>query len=196
MDLLENTDTAVLSKWLSLYFAETKKQDGSRYPPKSIYMLLTGLLRHMCIFSLLCPNFQLNNFHCFKMRLTMFFDSCGQKESALSLRKHRRFWRRKNNHYGKLESSQQRIQRDRCMQFFLNGKNFCLRGGEEHCQLKLSQLKKFTDPLRYVYTENSSKNRSGGLAQMCVKNKVVPIIAVPDAAEGNVLLSIYVYIDT
>ena len=40
MDLFESTDTAVLSKWLSLYVAETRKQDGS---PKSIYMLLTGL---------------------------------------------------------------------------------------------------------------------------------------------------------
>ena len=32
-----------------------------------------------------------------------------------------------------------------------------------------------------MYTENSSKNYSGGLAQMRVKSKVVPIIAVPDA---------------
>ena len=69
MDLLENTDTAVLSKWLSLYVAETRKQDGSRYPPKSIYMLLTGLLRHMRTFSPLCPNFldtanqQFSSFH-------------------------------------------------------------------------------------------------------------------------------------
>ena len=69
MDLLENTDTAVLSKWLSLYVAEIRKQDGSRYPPKSIYMLLTGLLRHMRTFSPLCPNFldtanqQFSSFH-------------------------------------------------------------------------------------------------------------------------------------
>ena len=48
-------------------------------------------------------------------------------------------------------------------------------------QLQLSQLKRFTDTLRYVYTENSSKNRSGGLVQMRVKNKVVPIVAVPEA---------------
>ena len=112
----------------------------------------------------------------------MFFDSCGQKESALSLRKHRCFRKSKKNHCGKLEFSQQRIQRDYCMQFFFfNGKIFCLRGGEEHCQLKLSELKKFTYPLRYMHTENSSKNRSGGLAQIRVKNKVVPISAVPDA---------------
>ena len=48
--------------------------------------------------------------------------------------------------------------------FFLNGKTFCLRGGEEHRNLKLSQVKRHTDPDRYVYTENSSKNRAGGVS--------------------------------
>ncbi len=68
------------------------------------------------------------------------------------------------------------------MQFFFpNGKNFCLLGGEEHQQLKLSQHKKFTDPLRYAYTENTSKNCSGGLAQVRVKNKAVLIVAAPKA---------------
>ena len=41
--------------------------------------------------------------------------------------------------------------------FFLNGKNFCLRGGIEHRQLKLSQIKRVDDPLSYVYTECASK---------------------------------------
>ena len=65
--------------------------------------------------------------------------------------------------------------------FYLNGKNFCLRGGEEHRGLKISQLKKEREPLCYVYTENASKNRTGGLAQMRVKNKVVKIESVPAA---------------
>ena len=30
--------------------------------------------------------------------------------------------------------------------FYLNGKNFCLRGGVEHQQLKLSQIKRVDDP--------------------------------------------------
>ena len=34
---------------------------------------------------------------------------------------------------------------------------------------------------RYVYTENSSKNRSGGMAQMRVAHKVAPIYATPEA---------------
>ena len=67
--------------------------------------------------------------------------------------------------------------------FFLNGKNFALRGGEEHRQLKLSQVKRFYNPDHSVYTENSSKNRSGGLAQLRVTNKRVPVYAVPEAGE-------------
>ena len=46
--------------------------------------------------------------------------------------------------------------------FFYNCKKFCLRGGEEHGSLKISQMKRSNDA--YVYTENGSKNRSGGLA--------------------------------
>ena len=40
--------------------------------------------------------------------------------------------------------------------FFYNGKLFCLRGGEEHRNLKLSQLKRTGEG--YIYTENASKN--------------------------------------
>ena len=46
-DLLQITeDSERLCKWLTLYVAETRKQNGSRYPSKTIYSLLTGLLRH------------------------------------------------------------------------------------------------------------------------------------------------------
>ena len=44
---MEGTDNpAALCKWLTLYVAETRKQDGCKYPPKTLYSLLTGLLRH------------------------------------------------------------------------------------------------------------------------------------------------------
>ena len=56
--------------------------------------------------------------------------------------------------------------------FFYNGKKFLLQGGEEHRGLKFSQLKRTSNA--YIYTENGSKNRSGGLGQMRVENKVVP----------------------
>ena len=63
--------------------------------------------------------------------------------------------------------------------FFLNSKNFCLRGGTEHRDLKFSQLKREVvhvngkPMIRYAYTEHGSKNRSGGLKQVHMQNKVV-----------------------
>ena len=53
--------------------------------------------------------------------------------------------------------------------FFLNRKNFCLRGGEEQRNLKSSQLTREVTKVgtkclvRYTYTEYVSKNRAGGL---------------------------------
>ena len=46
---------------------------------------------------------------------------------------------------------------------------FCLRGGEEHRSLRLSQLKRESDPQSYIYTELASKDRVGGLAKLRVK---------------------------
>ena len=62
--------------------------------------------------------------------------------------------------------------------FYLNGKNFCLRGGQEHRELKISQLTWVSCPQEgYIYTENASKNQSGGFAQLSVEHKVVPVYA-------------------
>ncbi len=65
--------------------------------------------------------------------------------------------------------------------FYYNGKNFCLRGGEEHRGLKLSQLKR--TKTGYTYTENASKNRAGGIAQLRLENKVVDIVASDEATD-------------
>ena len=59
--------------------------------------------------------------------------------------------------------------------FYSNGKNFCLRGGDEHRRLKLSQLERLRDPDRYIYTENCSKNHTGTFNQLHVQSKVVPV---------------------
>lgn len=67
--------------------------------------------------------------------------------------------------------------------FYYNGKNFVLRGGQEHRKLQLSQIVRLTKPDRYKYTENASKNQSGRLAQLRVVHKKVPIYANPTAGE-------------
>ena len=63
--------------------------------------------------------------------------------------------------------------------FFLNGKNFCLRGGEEHRSLKISQIVRCNDPISYTYVENGSNNCNGTFSQRYVPNKSVPIYANP-----------------
>ena len=66
--------------------------------------------------------------------------------------------------------------------YFLNGKNLCLRGGAEHCDLKISQLQRDVVQLRgksvvrYTYTELVLKNRAGGLKQIKqAKNNRIPV---------------------
>ena len=55
--------------------------------------------------------------------------------------------------------------------FYLNGRNFCLRGGCEHRGLKMSQLKREKDHWKYI--ENGSKNFRSGVADLRRENKVV-----------------------
>lgn len=63
--------------------------------------------------------------------------------------------------------------------FFYNGKNFCPRGGAEHRNLKLSQIKKEMTVVdgkmvnSYVYQEFGSKNNQGGFSSLNLQNKVV-----------------------
>lgn len=56
--------------------------------------------------------------------------------------------------------------------FYVNGKTW--RG--RTAKFKISQLKRLTNPDKYVYTEYASKNRCGGLKQIRVKSKSMPIV--------------------
>lgn len=59
-----------------------------------------------------------------------------------------------------------------------------MRGGQEHRFLCISQLQRLTNPDRYIYVENGSKNRSGGLGGTA-RNKIVPVFANPEAGERD-----------
>ena len=61
--------------------------------------------------------------------------------------------------------------------FFYVGKAFCLRGGQEQRDFKISQFVRSTDPDCYTYVENGSKNQSG--VNTKETNKVVPVYASP-----------------
>ena len=183
-DLLISTDTELLSKWLTYFVAEARRKDGENYPPKTVYLLLTGLLRHMRSRNVTCPNFLDTSDHRFSTfhnaldnvlrDLRMKGIGQSRQTEAFSKQDEEVLWES-----GVLsDDSPKSLLR---AVFFLNGKNFCLRGGDEQRNLKISQLKRLSNPDRYIYTEKSSKNRCGGLKQIRLQNKTVPIIAVPES---------------
>lgn len=185
VNLLEAKDITALSKWLSYFVAEVRKKDGTAYPPKTVYLLLTGLLRHMRTLNPDCPNFLDTNdqrFATFRSALDNVLRELRAQGMGATSRQTEAFSREEESMLW--ESGVLGIDNPKKLLrtvFYMNGRNFCLRGGEEQRLLKISQLQRFTDPPRYVYTESASKNRHGGLAQLHVKNKVVPVIAVPEA---------------
>ena len=65
--------------------------------------------------------------------------------------------------------------------FYTVGKMFCLKGGQEHRFLKLSQIVQTHE--KYIYYENISKNHNGSFKQLHVKSKVVPLYPCPDIGE-------------
>ena len=56
-NLLCSNDCGLLSMWLSRFVVETRTKSGRRYPPSTIYQLLTGLLYIMRASKPHCPNF-------------------------------------------------------------------------------------------------------------------------------------------
>ena len=179
-DILLSSNSSELSYWLQKYVLGTRKQNGERYPPKTIYLLLCGLNRHMKEKK---PD-SLNIFDCENSDFKLLFNTCdsffqelredgvgntSKATEAITRDDEEKLWS-----LGTLSDSSPKGLLNAV--FFLNRKNFVLRGGAEHRCLKLSQLVRNVSPegkLRYTYTENCSKNRAGGFNQLKVPNKVV-----------------------
>ena len=182
--LLASTDHVILGKWPSLFIAEVRKKDGTKYPPKTMYILLAGILRHMLLQNLACPNFldmddlSFAPFHIAFDNVLRDLRARGvssesQQTEAFSKEEEECLWSS-----GTLGDDNSRSLLHAV--FYLNGKNFLLTWRRRTEEFKISQLKRLNNPNRYVYTENSSKNRYGGVKQLHIKNKFVPIVTVPE----------------
>ena len=164
-DVLETSSPEVICKWFGLYVAETQKLDGSCYPPKTIYLLLNGLLRHMRFVNPNCPNFfdlnnkQFSSLHTIMDNLFRKLRSDGVGSSSKAAAVFTREDEDKLWDLGVLGTENPKALLRAV--FFLNGKNFSLRGGEEHRSLRFTQIERKLDPNCYIYTENTSKNRTG-----------------------------------
>ena len=56
-DLLWDGKEEELNYWLCHYIVETRKNNAEMYPPRTLYQLLTGLLRHSLLLNTAAPNF-------------------------------------------------------------------------------------------------------------------------------------------
>ena len=181
-NLFETGSHEKLCDWLCKFITEARKADGKEYTPRSLYLLLCALQRHI---REVRPSedtnlFQQPIFRPLKNVCDAVFKQLHHKgigtdtkvTPVLSDDEENTLWKKgsisMDNPTGLLNGV-----------FFYNGKNFCLRGGAEHRNLKLSQLRRETTIVDdkalscYVYTEFGSKNNQGGFASLNQKNKVV-----------------------
>ena len=184
-DILQCSNTQTLNKHLSRFVVETRKSNGEPYPPATLHQLLCGILRYMRNKNPACPNF-------LDKKDSRFRDLHGTLDSYFH-KLHSEGIGRQTKHAETISCSEEdKLWSEGVMDtktpiglqnaaFFVVGKMFCLRGGQEHRGLRLSQLKRFDN--KYVYYENTSKNRNGTFKQLRVKNKVVPLHPCPEAGE-------------
>ena len=180
--ILEGRDRASLCTWLCKFSVEVRKVDGTPFPPKSIQHYLVGVQRFIRSKEG-CEELNIftdSDFLPLRKLLDALYRKlhsegigCSSKQTeVLTDQDEEKLW---NTGALDPETPQGLLN---CV-FFLNGKNFCLRGGAEHRDLKISQLQREYVQLegkplvRYTYTEFVSKNRSGGLKQIRQSNKVV-----------------------
>jgi len=178
LDLLTVQDPIALNYWLKRFAIEARKMNGETYPPKTLYMLFSGLLRYMRSINPECPNILSKECHLFNglhNTLDGLFRKLRAEGVGSSSKNAEPFTKDEENCLWKqgtvgIHSPNSLLNAI----FFYNGKGCCLRGGEEHRNLKLSQFQKIDNG--YIYTENTSKNRSGSFKLLHLENKKVTIM--------------------
>ena len=130
-------------EWLCKYLTETRKSDGSDYTPRSLYLLLGGIQRYV---RRLHPKKEFNLFtdqefkplknlcdSLFKRLHSKGIGASLKATAVLSTDDEQKLW---DANVLNLETPLGLLR----AVFFYKGKNFCLRGGAEQRNLKLSQF--------------------------------------------------------
>ena len=55
-NILLTQEPTILNKWLKIFIIEVRKVNSDPYPPKTLYMMLSGILRYMRSVKPDCPN--------------------------------------------------------------------------------------------------------------------------------------------
>ena len=183
-NILEEQCAADLNTWIPKFIAEARRSDGEPYTPKTIHQILSGLLRYMRSIKDDCPNILDKSDPRFRaiQRTCEFVYRSLHKEGVgvqvhhaplISIEEEDQLWQMNILNVSEPKGLHRAV-------FYYVGKVCCLRGGEEQRNLKVSQFIRSRDPDMYTYVENGSKNRTGGLAQLNLENKIVQIHSVPE----------------
>ena len=187
-DVLENLDFQELDGVLATFIVETRKENGEKYPPKTLYQLLSGLHRYA---SVLHPDEDLPPFcssksifrrlhrtldNLFKELRVEGIGSTSKHHDPISKQEINKLWET-----GVLGTNTPTLLLN--VVFFTTGLYCCLRGGEEHRSLRFSHFRHTSNPDLWTYTERASKNRPGGLLYSNLEHKTVPIYSIPSSGE-------------
>ena len=189
-DLLASHDAELVCKWLSRFLMETRKTDGSLYPPSSLRSLICGvnhiLQSNQAPFSVVDKGDP--RFRPFLKTLNSLSSELHRsgvgviKNSAkvIEIEHERLFWEK-----GLLGMLTPKILQRTV--FFYVGLNFVLRGVQEQHDLIRSQfvcvpqdMQIYDESVYYKYREYISKNNQHRFKDINAKNKTVKAFALPD----------------
>ena len=186
--MLEKTyNPSIICECLQRFVSEARRADGTKYPPKTLYQILCGLLRHARESQSNPSNFldrkdsRFKKLHatCDVIFKTLHEEGIGVKKKStpvVSKSDEEKLWET-----GVLNTSTP-VGLQRAV-FYYVGKVCCIRGGEEQRNLKHSQFKRYSNPDRYIYSEHGSKNHNGGFFQLDVEKKNVSIFRNEEAGK-------------
>ena len=193
-NILETSDAEQLARYLSWFVIEVRKRNGSRYPPSTIHLILCGLQRIMRLknaapFDIFSKrDVRFNPLHktmesVFQQLHNEGVGTVVQHTSIITATEEASLWAK-----GVL-GDHSPLSLVRAV-FYLNSRNFCLRGGRGHRGLKLSQLKRENDHWKFTY---EPANR-GGAAGSGKKSRTVLQYRSPSAGRRChvYLLDLYV----
>ena len=187
-NILPSSNKVELCKWLSKFITEVRKKDGQSYPLKTIHHYLLDIQRHIHQLTKASINNLLTDSKFLELRNLLDalyrklhaagIGTSSKKTAGLTTEDEDKLWASK---VLDPETPQGLLN---CV-FFLNGKNFCLRGGSEHCDLKISQLAREVvnvdrkSLVRYIHIQNMSPktklkdlNRSDKRTKLYISMKV------------------------
>ncbi|XP_062569594.1 zinc finger MYM-type protein 2-like [Saccostrea cucullata] len=177
-----------LNFYLGRFIVETRRKDGIEYLPRSLYLILCGILRHLRNKNVFDKNILDNNDPRFsefrkildsKMKdlLKRGFGTAIKQAEPIMPQDEESMWEKGVFGDGSSESLQHTM-------FFYNCKLFGLRGHDEHHELKCRQFVLGEDSSgKYMeFIRHASKTYKGRLAKMQLTNKQIRYFSPPDTA--------------